>query len=107
PVPVAPGAGVIGATVNKGPGRLLVRAEKTGEATALAQIMKLVEDAQASKANVQRLADKVSAIFVPAVILVALMTLLIWVFGLGATFAAGLIPAVAVLVIACPCALGL
>jgi Cu+-exporting ATPase len=105
PVEVEPGSDVAGATVN-GHGRLLVRATKVGADTALAQIARLVAEAQAGKAPVQRLADRVSAVFVPVVIAVALATLAGWLVvdgDAGSAFTA----AVAVLIIACPCALGL
>ncbi|MEX2023896.1 MAG: heavy metal translocating P-type ATPase [Thermoleophilaceae bacterium] len=105
PVEVAPGAEVAGATVNAG-GRLIVRATKVGEDTALAQIARLVTDAQSGKAPVQRLADRVSGVFVPVVIAIAVATLGFWLgAGEGAAFA--FTAAVAVLIIACPCALGL
>jgi Cu+-exporting ATPase len=105
PVEVSPGSEVAGATVNAG-GRLVVRATKIGADTALAQIAKLVEDAQTGKAPVQRLADRVSGIFVPAVFALAVATLGFWLgTGDSATFA--FTAAVAVLIIACPCALGL
>ncbi len=96
---------VIGSTINK-TGSFNFRATKVGKDTALAQIIKMVEDAQGSKAPIQRLADRISGIFVPAVILIAAATLLVWTFVLG-RFADGLVAAVSVLVIACPCALGL
>ncbi|MGP3966023.1 copper-translocating P-type ATPase, partial [Nonomuraea sp. 3N208] len=105
PVEVKPGDGVTGATVNAG-GRLIVRATRVGADTQLAQMAKLVEDAQTGKAQVQRLADRISGIFVPIVIALALGTLGFWLGtgdGVGAAFTA----AVAVLIIACPCALGL
>jgi Cu+-exporting ATPase len=105
PVEVGPGDEVIGATINAG-GRLVVRATRVGEETALAQIARLVTEAQSGKAPVQRLADQVSAVFVPAVIGLAVATLAFWLAdGAGATFA--FTAAVAVLIIACPCALGL
>ncbi len=105
PVEVGPGSEVAGGTVNAG-GRLVVRATQVGADTALAQIARLVADAQNGKAPVQRLADRVSAVFVPAVIALALATLGFWLaLGEGAGFA--ITAAVAVLVIACPCALGL
>ncbi len=97
---------VIGGTVNKN-GTLLYQATATGENTVLAHMVRLVEEAQGSKAPVQRLADRISAVFVPAVLGVALITFLVWFFGLHAGIAGALTPAVAVLVIACPCALGL
>lgn len=105
PVEVGPGATVVGATVNAG-GRLVVRATRVGGDTQLAQMARLVEDAQNGKAQVQRLADRISGIFVPIVILLAAATLGFWIGtdnGLGAAFTA----AVSVLIIACPCALGL
>ncbi|SDJ93290.1 Cu+-exporting ATPase [Actinopolyspora mzabensis] len=105
PVEVEPDDTVVGATVNAG-GRLVVRATRIGSDTQLARMAKLVEDAQAGKARVQRLADRVSAVFVPIVIVLALGTLLYWlVTGGGVTTA--FTAAVAVLIIACPCALGL
>ena len=105
PVEVGPGSAVAGATVNAG-GRLVVRATRIGADTALAQIAKLVTDAQTGKAPVQRLADRVAAVFVPAVIALAVATLAFWLAaGESASFA--FTAAVAVLIIACPCALGL
>ncbi|MDQ3572471.1 MAG: copper-translocating P-type ATPase, partial [Actinomycetota bacterium] len=105
PVEKAPGDEVAGATVNVG-GRLVVRATKVGADTALSQIAKLVTDAQSGKAPVQRLADRVSGVFVPIVITTAAGTLGFWLgAGEGAAFA--FTAAVAVLIIACPCALGL
>ena len=103
PVEVGPGDTVAGGTVNAG-GRLLVRATRVGGDTQLAQMARLVEEAQAGKAAVQRLADRVSAVFVPVVIGIAALTLLVWLF---VDSAAAFPAAVAVLVIACPCALGL
>src|SRR4051794_1404630 len=105
PVEVQPGADVAGATVNAG-GRLVIRATKVGADTALAQIARLVEDAQTGKAPVQRLADRVSGIFVPVVIALAVATLGFWL-GTGASATFAFTAAVAVLIIACPCALGL
>jgi Cu+-exporting ATPase len=105
PVEVGPGDGVVGATVNAG-GRLVVRATGVGADTALASLVRLVEEAQSGKAPVQRLADRVSAVFVPIVILVALGTLAGWLLAGGAVTSA-FMAAVAVLVVACPCALGL
>jgi Cu+-exporting ATPase len=105
PVEVSPGSEVAGATVNAG-GRLIVRATRVGADTALAQIARLVEDAQTGKAPVQRLADRIAGVFVPVVIAIALATLGFWLgTGESATFA--FTAAVAVLIIACPCALGL
>jgi Cu+-exporting ATPase len=105
PVEVGPGDGIVGATVNAG-GRLVVEATRVGADTQLAQMARLVEEAQNGKAAVQRLADRVSAVFVPIVIALAVATLGAWLAaGAGAT--AAFTAAVAVLVIACPCALGL
>lgn len=105
PVEVGPGDAVTGGTVNAG-GRLVVRAERVGSDTQLAQMARMVADAQNGKARVQRLADRISAVFVPIVIVLALATLVGWlVFGGGV--AAAFTAAVAVLIIACPCALGL
>ncbi|MET8853781.1 heavy metal translocating P-type ATPase [Amycolatopsis sp. NPDC004625] len=105
PVEVGPGDAVTGATVNVG-GRLLVRATRVGADTRLAQMARLVEAAQNGKAQVQRLADRVSAVFVPAVVLLALATLAGWL-ATGGTADEAFTAAVAVLIIACPCALGL
>jgi Cu+-exporting ATPase len=116
PVEKKPGDPLIGATLNK-LGALKFEATRVGKETALAQIIKLVEDAQGSKAPIQKLADQVSAIFVPAVIVLALLTFAAWYFVVPAIFPAAIDPAarfttalinmVAVLVIACPCAMGL
>ncbi len=111
PVEKKVGDTIIGATLNK-VGMLKFEATKVGKETALAQIIKLVEDAQGSKAPIQKLADQVSAIFVPSVIAVALITFAIWYFVVPTTlgghdFTTSLINMVAVLVIACPCAMGL
>jgi P-type Cu+ transporter len=105
PVEVAAGADVAGATINTY-GRLVVRATKVGTDTALSQIARLVEAAQSGKAPVQRLADRVSAVFVPVVIVIAVVTLAGWL-AAGASLSAAFTAAVAVLIIACPCALGL
>ncbi|MGQ9627369.1 MAG: heavy metal translocating P-type ATPase [Anaerolineae bacterium] len=105
PVDKGPGDAVIGATLNK-QGFFKFRATKVGKETALAQIIRLVEEAQGSKAPIQRLADRVSAIFVPAVIAIAFLTFSGWYFS-GGDFTRSLMNMVAVLVIACPCALGL
>lgn len=113
PVEKSPGDSVVGATLNK-LGMLKFEATKVGKETALAQIVRLVEDAQGSKAPIQALVDKVSAVFVPAVIAIAVITFLVWYFiiplpigsDLG-LFTRALINMVAVLVIACPCAMGL
>ena len=105
PVEVEAGSRVVGGSLNT-TGRLLVRATAVGARTQLAQIAKLVEEAQTSKSNAQRLADKVTSWFVPAVIGVAVVTFLLhWLLGSGLTFA--LTAGIAVLIIACPCALGL
>jgi Cu+-exporting ATPase len=113
PVEKTPGAEVIGGTINK-LGLIKFEATKVGKDTALAQIIKLVDNAQASKAPIQNLADKISAIFVPTVIGIAVLTFIVWYFivPLNATatvslFTRALINTVAVLVIACPCAMGL
>ena len=105
PVDVSPGANVVGGTVNT-TGRLLVQATRVGADTQLAQMARLVEQAQTGKAAVQRLADRVSGIFVPVVIVIAILTGVAWaIAGVGAMGA--ITTAVAVLIIACPCALGL
>ncbi|MBB2900561.1 Cu+-exporting ATPase [Kineococcus radiotolerans] len=105
PVEVGGGDAVTGATVNAG-GRLVVRATRVGSDTRLAQMARLVEDAQTGKAEVQRLADRVSGVFVPVVVAIAVATLAGWL-GAGAGVGAAFTAAVAVLVVACPCALGL
>jgi Cu+-exporting ATPase len=105
PVEKGPGDTVAGATVNAG-GRLIVRAAKVGADTALAQIARLVTEAQSGKAPVQRLADRISGVFVPIVIALSLATLGFWL-GAGEDTAFAFTAAVAVLIIACPCALGL
>ncbi|MEV0734499.1 heavy metal translocating P-type ATPase [Streptomyces sp. NPDC050549] len=105
PVDVAPGDTVTGATVNAG-GRLVVEASRVGSDTQLARMARLVEDAQNGKAEVQRLADRISGIFVPVVLLIALGTFGVWLAVTGDA-AAAFTAAVAVLIIACPCALGL
>ncbi|KAB0496167.1 heavy metal translocating P-type ATPase [Pseudomonas moorei] len=105
PVPKQPGDKVTGGAIN-GEGRLLVRTQALGAETVLARIIRLVEDAQAAKAPIQKLVDKVSQVFVPVVLLLALATLIGWWLN-GAPMETALINAVAVLVIACPCALGL
>ena len=106
PVEKTVGDSVIGGTVN-GSGTLLFRATAVGADSVLAQMVRLVEDAQGSKAPIQRLADRVSAVFVPAVLGISLVTFFVWFVGVHAGIAGALTPAVAVLVIACPCALGL
>jgi Cu+-exporting ATPase len=105
PVEVRSGDAVVGATVNAG-GRLVVRATRVGADTQLAQMARLVEEAQNGKAAVQRLADRVSGVFVPVVIMLALGTLVVWL-ATGNPAEAAFTAAVAVLIIACPCALGL
>jgi len=105
PVEVGPGDAVVGATVNAG-GRLRVRATRVGADTQLAQMARLVEEAQTGKAPVQRLADRISAVFVPIVITLSVATLGFWL-GYGAGAELAFTAAVAVLIIACPCALGL
>jgi len=105
PVEVGPGDTVVGGTVNAG-GRLVVHATRVGADTQLAQMARLVEDAQNGKAQVQRLADRVSGVFVPIVIGIAVATLGFWI-GTGAGLSPAFTAAVAVLIIACPCALGL
>ncbi|MET7488632.1 heavy metal translocating P-type ATPase [Streptomyces sp. NPDC005538] len=105
PVDVAPGDTVTGATVNAG-GRLVVAASRVGSDTQLARMARLVEDAQNGKAEAQRLADRISGVFVPVVLLIALGTFGVWLAVTGDT-AAAFTAAVAVLIIACPCALGL
>ncbi|MBY6411839.1 copper-translocating P-type ATPase [Rhodococcus sp. BP-252] len=105
PVEVAVGDTVVGATVNVG-GKLVVRATRIGTDTQLAQMAKLVEDAQTGKAQAQKLADRISGVFVPIVIAISVGTLGFWL-GTGGSVAAAFTAAVAVLIIACPCALGL
>ena len=109
PIPVekVPGSKVIGGTVN-GTGGLIMRAERVGSETLLARIVQMVAEAQRSRAPIQRLADQVSAWFVPAVVVVAVLTFIGWaLWGPEPRFAYGLVNALAVLIIACPCALGL
>lgn len=107
PVDKVAGDKVIGATINKN-GSLQITATKVGKDTALAQIVKVVEEAQGSKAEIQRLADKISGIFVPVVVVIAVATFLIWFFIVTpGDFRSALIPTISILVIACPCALGL
>jgi len=105
PVDKSAGDPVIGATLNK-QGLLTFEATKVGRETALAQIIRLVEQAQGSKAPIQRLADRVSAIFVPTVVSIAVLTFAIWLIGTG-EFTPAMIRMIAVLIIACPCAMGL
>jgi Cu+-exporting ATPase len=109
PTPVAKqaGASVTGATVN-GTGSLVVRATRVGSDTVLSQIVRMVSEAQRSRAPIQRLADVVAGYFVPIVVTVAVVTFVVWAaFGPAPRFAHALVNAVAVLIIACPCALGL
>ncbi len=106
PVEKTEGSGVIGATINKH-GSFEFRATRVGSETTLAQIIRVVEEAQGSKAPIQAFADKISAYFVPIVILLAAMTFVIWYFVLGASLAFSLMAFTSVIVIACPCALGL
>ena len=108
PLPVSKGEGddVIGGTVNK-EGSLTLRATAIGAQSVLGHIVRMVDEAQGSKAPVQRLVDRIAAVFVPAVIGIALLTGLIWYFGVGAGFTASMLHTIAVLIIACPCALGL
>lgn len=107
PVMKTEGAGVIGATMN-GSGSFIMRAERVGSETLLAQIVRMVSQAQRSRAPIQRLADKVAGWFVPAVIAIAVITFIAWaLFGPEPRFAHAIVNAVAVLIIACPCALGL
>jgi Cu+-exporting ATPase len=109
PIPVEKIAGdrVVGATVN-GTGSLLMRAERVGSETMLAQIVRMVSEAQRSRAPVQKLADRVASYFVPAVVLIAVVTFIVWaIFGPEPRMAHALLNSVAVLIIACPCALGL
>ena len=106
PVEKVAGDTVFGATMNKN-GSFEFRATKVGAETALAQIIRLIEDAQGSKAPIQAYADRISAWFVPAVIVIAVLTFVVWYVFVGASFLASLLAFVSVIVIACPCALGL
>jgi len=106
PVEKKVGDNIIGATINKS-GSFIMKATKIGNDTFLAQIVKIVEEAQNTKAPIQKYADKISSIFVPGVILIAIITFLVWLFIIDASFVTALMTAAAVLVIACPCALGL
>ena len=106
PVDKTVGDTVIGSTINNN-GTLVFRAEKVGSETVLAQIVDFVKKAQTSRAPIQDLTDKISGIFVPAVVILAILTFWIWFVWLGASFVASLLYGVAVLIIACPCALGL
>lgn len=107
PIDKVAGDTVIGATINKN-GSLQIKATNVGKDTALAQIVKVVEEAQGSKADIQRLADRISSVFVPTVVGIALVTFLIWYFAVTpGDFRSALIPTISILVIACPCALGL
>ena len=100
------GEKVIGGSMNNN-GSIEFRATAVGRQTVLAQIVALVEEAQGSKAPIQRLADRIASVFVPSVIAIALATFLLWFFSAGAGFAHSMLNAIAVLIIACPCALGL
>ncbi|MFB3905998.1 MAG: heavy metal translocating P-type ATPase [Acidobacteriota bacterium] len=106
PVPKKPGGQVTGGTINK-QGMFRFEATRVGAETALAQVIRLVQEAQATKAPIQRLADRTAGVFVPVVVLIAALTLVLWWALAGVGFTAALIRTVAVLVIACPCALGL
>ncbi len=107
PVEKSPGARVVGGTIN-GTGTLLMRAERVGNETLLAQIVRMVSEAQRSRAPVQRLADRVAGYFVPAIVVIAVLTFIVWAsVGPQPRMAHALLNAVAVLIIACPCALGL
>ncbi len=109
PIPVEkkPGDKIIGATLN-GTGSLILRAEKVGADTLLSQIVQMVAEAQRTRAPIQRLADQVSSYFVPAVVLISILTFIVWsIWGPQPALAYALINAIAVLIIACPCALGL
>ncbi|QUW20767.1 cadmium-translocating P-type ATPase [Sporosarcina sp. Marseille-Q4063] len=107
PIDKVAGDVVIGATINKN-GSLQIKATKVGKDTALAQIVKVVEEAQGSKADIQRLADRISGVFVPVVVVIAVVTFFIWYFAVTpGDFRSALIPTISILVIACPCALGL
>jgi len=106
PVEKGPGDVVVGATMNKS-GAFHFRATRVGADTALAQVIRLVQEVQGSKAPIQRLADQVAGVFVPIVIIVAVLTFVVWWVVVGADFSVALVRLVAVLVIACPCALGL
>ncbi|MCM3763035.1 heavy metal translocating P-type ATPase [Alkalihalobacillus oceani] len=107
PIDKTVGDPVIGATINKN-GSIKIKATKVGKDTALSQIVKVVEEAQGSKANIQRMVDKVSGIFVPIVVLVAVLTFLVWYLIITpGDLRSAIIPLISILVIACPCALGL
>jgi len=108
PLPVAKGEGdaLVGGTVNQ-EGSLVIEATAVGADTVLGHIVRMVDEAQGSKAPVQRLVDKIAAVFVPAVVALAILTFLIWYFGGQASFTASMLHFIAVLIIACPCALGL
>lgn len=107
PIDKVAGDTVIGATINEN-GSLQIKATKVGKDTALAQIVNVVEQAQGSKADIQRMADKISGVFVPIVVVVAVLTFLIWYFVVTpGDFRSSLLPTISILVIACPCALGL
>lgn len=107
PIDKVPGDTVIGATINRN-GSLQIKATNVGKDTALAKIVKVVEEAQGSKADIQRLADRISGVFVPIVVVIAIATFFIWYFAVApGDLRSALIPTITILVIACPCALGL
>ncbi|QUW23357.1 copper-translocating P-type ATPase [Sporosarcina sp. Marseille-Q4063] len=107
PIDKVAGDTVIGATINKN-GSLQIKATRVGKDSALAQIVKVVEEAQGSKADIQRLADRISGVFVPVVVVIAIVTFFIWYFAVTpGDLRSALIPTISILVIACPCALGL
>ena len=106
PIEKSAGKPVFAGSIN-GQGSLIYEAEKIGKDTLLSQIIKLVEDAQQTKAPIAKIADQVSAVFVPVVMAIALVSGLFWYFVMGQTFTFAMTVAVSVLVIACPCALGL
>src|SRR5690606_8647993 len=106
PVYKSAGEGVIGGTINQ-TGSITFKAAAVGKDTIISQIVKLVEDAQGSKAPIQSLADKIASVFVPVVISIAIITFILWYFVGGAPFTAAMINFIAVMIIACPCALGL
>ncbi|PIW40739.1 MAG: heavy metal translocating P-type ATPase, partial [Chloroflexi bacterium CG15_BIG_FIL_POST_REV_8_21_14_020_46_15] len=106
PVEKHEGDGVVGGTINK-TGSFEFKATRVGSETTLSQIIRLVEEAQGSKAPIQAVADKISAVFVPVVLILAVVTFIVWYFMLGATLSFSLMALTSVIVIACPCALGL
>jgi Cu+-exporting ATPase len=106
PVLISPGKSVVGGTINQN-GVLTIRADKIGKDTVLAQIIKLVESAQGSKPPVQRIADRAVTFFIPTILTIALISFVVWYFLLGSTLLFGLTVLISILVVACPCALGL